>query len=285
MKQKAKTPRVPGSREIVSFRRAVWAHYRADGRHELPWRKTVDPYRILVSEMMLQQTQVSRVIGKYKEFLRKFPTVRSLARAKLSDVLKLWSGLGYNRRAKYLHECAKRVVAEHKGELRKALDRPLPGVGPYTRAAVRIFAFNEPLVCIETNIRAAFIHHFHSSFLQKARIPDAELLPLTEAAAKRQDPRQWHWALMDYGAHIKKLHDNPTRKSASYGMQSKFEGSLRQVRGQILKVLSSGIGESSYGDLALAKKLAHDERRVREALRGLMRDGLVVSEKGSWRIA
>src|SRR3990167_2473142 len=126
------------SSRILKFRQTVWQYWKAHGRHDLPWRKTKDPYRILVSEVMLQQTQVPRVTEKYKEFLKKFPTVRALAKAPLSDVLKVWSGLGYNRRAKYLHDAAKQIV--EVGNIKEALAGPLPGVGPYTRAAVLVFA-------------------------------------------------------------------------------------------------------------------------------------------------
>ncbi len=267
-----------GSKEITAFRKSVWNYYRKEGRHDLPWRKTRNPYRILVSEVMLQQTQVPRVIEKYKAFLTAFPTVRALADASLSDVLKVWSGLGYNRRGKYLHDAAKKTIAEFGGSLKLATAHPLPGVGPYTRAAVRVFAFNEPRTMIETNIRAVYIHHF---FPDMKSIPDRDLIPLIEAAADGQDPRAWHWALMDYGVHLKKLHNNPTRKSDNYVMQSKFIGSLREVRGAILKLLTTG----AHGDLALAQKLHFDEKRIRDALNGLLRDGLVRSDKGSWRIA
>src|SRR3989338_7324816 len=151
-------PRQGTPARMKDFRSTVWKYWKEHGRHDLPWRLTHDPYRILVSEVMLQQTQVPRVIEKYKEFLKKFPTVRALAKASLSDVLKVWSGLGYNRRGKYLHDAAKEIVAV--GNIREALASSLPGVGPYTRAAVRVFAFNEPDILIETNIRAAYIHHF-----------------------------------------------------------------------------------------------------------------------------
>src|SRR3989344_3466370 len=152
------------AREIRKFRRKVWEYWKKNGRHDLPWRKTKDPYRILVSEMMLQQTQVPRVTEKYKEFLKKFPTVRALAKAPLSDVLKVWSGLGYNRRAKYLHDAAKQLMLFSRGRVFIASDelRKLPGIGPYTAAAVRVFAFNEPDILIETNIPAAYLHHFYA---------------------------------------------------------------------------------------------------------------------------
>ncbi len=265
------------SKKVSAFRSAVLKHWKEHGRHGLPWRKTTNPYRILVSEIMLQQTQVPRVIEKYKPFLKKFPTVYTLAKAPLKNVLKEWSGLGYNRRAKYLHETAKILAKRGTFDL-AALDEPLPGVGAYTKAAVKAFAFNEPAVLIETNIRAAYIHHF---FEKRKSVKDKELLSVIKDAARGQDPRIWHWALMDYGSNIKRLHTNPNRRSAHYSMQSPFEGSLREVRGAILKLLTEG----SFGDLAISKRLEFDGKRVRHALFALANDGLILSEKGSWRIA
>ncbi|MBI5003988.1 A/G-specific adenine glycosylase [Candidatus Kaiserbacteria bacterium] len=283
---------------IVAFQRAVWKHYRADGRHDLPWRQPTlklrygkqdfDPYKILVSEVMLQQTQVPRVLEKYKEFLRAFPTVHALARAPLADVLRVWSGMGYNRRAKYLREAAKVIVGEYGGRVPKdaATLRTIPGIGPYTASAVLIFAFNTPDTMIETNIRAAFIYHFASgkagSTLRglggaERLINDRDLLPLITKAAEGQDPREWHWALMDYGSHLKKIHGNPARKSAHHVRQSKFEGSIRQVRGAILRELHKGP--------SFVKGLPFEKAKVQSALAGLARDGLVKKEKGKWRIS
>jgi A/G-specific adenine glycosylase len=263
------------SRGVTKFRAIVWNYYKEHGRNDLPWRKTKDPYRILVSEVMLQQTQVSRVIGKYKEFLKAFPTVGALAKAPLAQVLKVWSGLGYNRRAKYLHDAAKRIAKI--GDIKKAFEQPLPGVGPYTRAAVRVFAYNEPHTMIETNIRTAYMHHFAhsltSGYSQKLRIFDTELLPIIEKAAEGQDSRMWHWALMDYGAYLKRSGVRNNHRSAHYTKQSKFGGSLRQVRGAILRQLNEG------------KQPTGDASRLRPALAGLARDGLIVKEKGKWRIA
>ena len=269
---------VPSRPTPARFRALVWRYWKKDGRHELPWRKTKDPYRILVSEVMLQQTQVSRVIEKYKEFLKRFPTVRILAKAPLSDVLKVWSGLGYNRRGKYLHDTAKEIVAV--GNIKKALAGPLPGVGPYTRAAVRAFAYNGPDVLIETNIRAAFIHHFYSSILQNTAITDAEILPLAQKAAEGQDPRKWHWALMDYGAYLKRTGVRNNSRSAHYTKQSKFEGSLRQARGAILREL-----HKSPVNPMRCHLIGFGKERLEEALEGLARDGLIVKEKGKWRIS
>ncbi len=293
MSTPTKKVQTPASKAVAAFQRAVWDYYKNHGRHSLPWRKTRNPYRILVSEIMLQQTQVPRVLQKYKSFLKHFPTVEALAEAKLSSVLKEWSGLGYNRRGKYLHDAAKLIVHEYSGNFKRATAERLPGVGPYTRAAVRTFAYNEPHTMVETNVRAAFIHHFFPTTLKPsgrrklvyvkkdAAVHDRELVPLIEQASVGQDPREWYWALMDYGSHVKSLHVNPTRRSASYVMQTKFIGSLRQVRGAVIRALSEG----AHGDLALAHKLSFEEHMIRQALTDLKKDGLVASSKGSWRIA
>lgn len=260
--------------EIDDFRSAVWAYYKERARTNLPWRKTKDPYKILVSEVMLQQTQVPRVIDKYKEFLNLFPTVHVLANARLSDVLKAWNGLGYNRRAKYLHEAAQAIAHQYGGSVKDATSaKKLPGVGPYTKAAVRIFAFNEPHTVIETNVRAAYIHHF---FPDKEHVYDKEIVPYIEKAAEGQDPREWHWALMDYGVYIKKTHQNPARKSKSYARQSKFEGSMRQVRGAILRALHEGKS---------IQELLYDQKRMKAALESLQKDGLIAKQGKGWRIA
>jgi len=270
--------------KIENFRHDVWDYYKNNGRHNLPWRKTKDPYRILVSEVMLQQTQVSRVIEKYKAFLIRFPNVRRLAEAPLSDVLKAWSGLGYNRRAKFLRAAAEVIVRGYSGRVPKAaiVLRTIPGVGPYTASAVRIFAFNEPDVLIETNVRTVYIHHFfvdtskpigrHKLMRGQNTIHDDDILLLAKQVAEGQDPRTWHWALMDYGVHIKKLHGNPARRSAHYTRQSQFEGSLRQVRGEILRRLTNGKNEIKG-------------KKWEKALAGLEKDGLIKNEKGKWRIA
>lgn len=223
----------------MRLRRGVLNYWKHSGRHDLPWRQTRDPYRILISEMMLQQTQVHRVVPYYERFIVHFPTPEALATAPLSDVLALWSGLGYNRRAKYLHAAASQfsVLCSRDRETMVYEDlRRLPGVGEYTAKAVRVFAFGEPEVLIETNVRAVFIHHF---FPRSRSVSDAKLLPLIgEAVAhlpRGIGPREWYAALMDYGTHLKATRPNPSRKSKHHARQSKFEGSLRQVRGAILR--------------------------------------------------
>ena len=271
------------SDQIKALRRVVWHYYRRAGR-DLPWRRTRNPYRILVSEMMLQQTQVGRVLPKYPEFLRSFPTVRALAEAPLAAVLRMWSGLGYNRRAFFLKRAAEIIVREHRGRVprsAKALEQ-LPGIGAYTARAVLCFAFDEPVVFLETNIRSVFIHYF---FAERAKggsaVSDREIEALVEAALdERRSPREWYFALMDYGAHLKKTIGNPNRASMQYTRQSRFAGSEREARGRTLKLLLSGA--RSADELASLSKLSRS--RVRRALSSLAHDGLVVKDSGRYSL-
>lgn len=285
------------------FRQLVWDYWKENGRHDLPWRKTKNPYRILVSEVMLQQTQVPRVIEKYAEFLTVFPTVESLAKAPLQSVLRVWSGMGYNRRAKFLKRAAEEIVTKYKGKVPRDVVtlRSLPGIGPYTASAVLVFAYNIPDTLIETNVRAVYIHHFFPnpdykgpSFVKnlgitsqrtvlckpQKKVSDRELLPLIAGAAEGQDPREWHWALMDYGSYLKKTHPNPSRKSMHHVKQSRFEGSLRQVRGAILKVLKDG--PQSESNLL---KLPFEQNRIESALASLLRDEMLSHKRKLWKIA
>lgn len=235
----------------------------------MPWRRDTRPYYVLVSELMLQQTQVARVIPKFEAFMAQFPDMASLAEAPLGDVLRAWSGLGYNRRAKFLHDAARQVVAEHKGELPSdyGLLKRLPGIGPATAGAVRVYAFNQPEVFIETNVRAVYFHHF---FDGREKVSDAELRPLVEATIDTKNPREFHWALMDYGSWLKQRSGVKNEKSLHYKKQSKFAGSVREVRGQILRAL----GKEGLTLADLQRQLAPDER-FEPALTGLLKDGLV----------
>jgi A/G-specific adenine glycosylase len=214
-------------RDLKSF-------YRYNKREHLPWRETHDPYKILVSEVMLQQTQVERVIPFYERFIKRFPDAKTLAKAPLSEVLKYWSGLGYNRRGKFLHEAGK-VIAKEGWTGKK-----LPGVGPYTAAAIEAFAHNKPTVFIETNIRTVFIYYcFAKRRKLDSLVSDAEILPLVEKALtqSRMKPRDFYAALMDYGSHLKQRGIKLNTRSKHYNKQSKFEGSYRQLRGAILRAL------------------------------------------------
>lgn len=266
----------------VRFVGTVWKYYEAYGRSDLPWRKTRNPYHILVSEMMLQQTQVERVIPKYRAFLSAFPTVEALASASLAEVLALWQGLGYNRRAKFLHGAAKALVRDHKGRFPKdeAGLRALPGVGSYTALAVMAFAYNVPVVLIETNVRTVFIHHF---FPKAASVADAEIMRLVERTLPEERAREWYGALMDYGTHLKRTFGNYNRKSSTYKKQSPFVGSARQVRGAIVRVLVEE--HSSLSLLGLQKRLAlPDASKVAVQLARLVKDELVVRTHGRYHL-
>ncbi len=222
--------------KLAEFETVVWDQGKSLYR-DLPWRNTYDPYAILLSEVMLQQTQVARVLNRWEEWLNVFPTLEDLAAAPLPPVLELWQGMGYNRRALNLKRCAERVVGEHNAMIphdRKAL-LDLPGIGPSTAAGVRVFAFQEQDMYLETNVRAVFIHEL---FPGQDKIADKELIPLVEATCPRADMvRSWYYALLDYGAHLKKVLPNPSRRSRQYARQSKFEGSHRQKRAYVLRRL------------------------------------------------
>lgn len=220
---------------------------------DLPWRQTTDPYQILVSEFMLQQTQVERVKEKYKRFISRFPDFETLAAATTADVLSAWQGLGYNRRALALRQTAVRVVEDFGGILpedEKELQN-LPGIGPYTAAAVLAFAFNQPVLLIDTNIRRVFIHCF---FRERSQVTDREILPLVRETLDRENPREWYNALMDFGWYLGTTIENPNRRSRHYQRQVPFEGSNRQVRGKILHLLVTD-GELSREDLCRALDL------------------------------
>ena len=222
---------------IPAFRKAVWAYYEEHGRKDLPWRNTVDPYQILVSEIMLQQTQVERVVPYYRKFVQRFPTIHSLARAPLATVLRQWQGLGYNRRAKFLHAAAKDLVEKYAGHIPHdaAMLESIWGIGPYTAHAVMTFALNHDAVFIETNIRTAVIYHF---FADKAEVADEEIANVLKKALPRGHARAWYSALMDYGAHLKREGVQLNEKTKGYTKQAKFSGSAREARGAILKELA-----------------------------------------------
>jgi A/G-specific adenine glycosylase len=229
---------------------------------------------------MLQQTQVERVIPKYSDFLGRFPSMAALANASLGEVLRLWQGLGYNRRAKMLHECAKAVKKEYGGKLPRDIEslRRLPGIGPYTAGAVAAFAHNMPVVMIETNIRTAYLHHF---FKDTADVSDRDILPLIERTLDRKAPREWYAALMDYGSHVKAIEGNANRRSRHYTRQSRFDGSDRQVRGAIIRMLS---GEPALTEGALSRALTFKRERIAAQLKRLKDEGLVTYQKRRWSL-
>ncbi len=263
---------------IADFQQTVWAYYRAHKR-ALPWRKEPAPYFVLVSELMLQQTQVVRVHQKFAMFIRTFPTIQDLASATLADVLKVWTGLGYNRRAKFLWDSARMIVADFGGNVPRSQHdlTKLPGVGPNTAGAILAYAFNEPAVFIETNIRTAFIHHFFND--NAGAISDDALRQLVAQALPVENPREWYYALMDYGTHLKATVGGQLHRVKGYQTQSRFEGSKRQVRGQVLKQL---LQYKQLGDTDLAL-LIPDERLI-EVCQSLQKEGLIGYRGGKWHL-
>lgn len=253
-----------------AFRKLVLGYSQTQGRHDLPWRKAITPYRILVSEVMLQQTQVSRVIEKYETFLSLFPTFRALAVASTANALKAWQGLGYNRRALALQRCAQTIQREYRGRLPKEYNAllELPGIGPYTAGAIMAFAFDAPVPIIETNIRRVYLHHF---FPDQNKVSDDTLIPLiARHVSQVASARQWYAALMDYGSFLAQNLPNPNRRSKHYTKQAPFQGSLRQVRGGILRHLTAA-GPTRYSRLVSL----FDDERARRAIGQLEKEGFL----------
>lgn len=286
---------------------------------DLPWRRTRDPYEIWLSEVMLQQTQVPRVQTRWAEWLDRFPSVFALAEASTADVLAAWQGMGYNRRALALKAAAEEVAHSYDGvfphDTRSLV--ALPGIGPATAQGIRSFAFDLPGVYLETNVRTVFLHHL---FPDVPAVPDKELVPLVEAAcpavplengdagsavvgeryAVPQDaddtPRFWYYALLDYGAHLKKTVPNPSRRSKSYTRQSKFEGSRRQKRAAIVRLLLDAQVRGELLETSSLRALLNEGEReagrpaveidlVRSMLSDLEHEGFCAESEGTWRIA
>lgn len=267
------------NRKEGKFVETVWEYYRRHGRRSLPWRRTKNPYRILVSEVMLQQTQVERVVPKYTVFLKKFPTLATLASASLGDVLRVWQGLGYNRRAKMLHQCAQAVVREYKGRFphtHSELMR-LPGIGHYTAGAVMAFAFGESVSVIETNIRTVYIHHF---FHDDTDVLDADIQKIVARTLDVTNPREWYYALMDYGTFLKKTVGNQNSRSKHYAKQSTFKNSDRQIRGAILRLLTQGTCIRNKMHNALPFEID----RIDAQCERLIEEGMVVYSKGRYAL-
>ncbi|MGM0432246.1 MAG: hypothetical protein ACQEQU_05975 [Spirochaetota bacterium] len=261
---------VPSQASVRSFREYMYTHYEKNGR-SFPWRETCDPYRILLSEMMLQQTQTQRVLKKYSQFLHMWPALSDLSQASLTDILTLWSGLGYNRRALALKKIAEISIENYQGGLPGNQEEllKLPMVGQATSAAILAFAFNKPSLYLETNIRRVLLYFFFSG---REGVKDRELYPVLERVLDHHDPKRWYYALMDYGVLLKGLIPNPNRRSAHYARQAPFENSNRQVRGEILTLLTS-MGRLSAGELQ--GRLAFPEEQVAACLQALEREGFL----------
>lgn len=257
--------------QVRIFQNEVWDFYQKNKRN-FPWRETTDPYPILVSELMLQQTQTQRVIPKFIEWMRIFPTLQSLAAASRAQVLAYWNGLGYNRRAIYLQRAAGEICSRFQGNfpVTEAELQSLPGIGAYTAGAICAFAYNQPAVFVETNIRSLFIHYFFPKTDEK--LSDKVLSPLVAQTLDTNDPRQWYYALMDFGAELKKRVGNPSRKSKTYTKQSRFAGSLRQARGAIIRQLSQ---KKSMGLAEISRAENIEIARLQKASEGLLRENII----------
>ena len=269
--------------KFTNFHDKVWRYYTEHGRHDLLWRLpetdgSFDPYKIMVSELMLQQTQVKRVLPKYEEFLRLFPSVHALSAASLGDVLVAWQGLGYNRRAKFLWQAAQMVAKDLDGKFPQTREElvELPGVGFNTAGAILAYAFNQPLPFIETNVRTVYIHHF---FEDETGISDKQIAELVNRTLPKENAREWYWALMDYGTAIKQEFGNKSRASKSYAKQSPFEGSRRAVRGAVIRALTQRPHAYEILETAIA------DPRLESVLQDLVQEGMVAEQAGEYRLA
>ncbi len=273
----------PDEKSIELFSDLILSYYRQYGR-DLPWRRTTDPYSILVSEIMLQQTQVERVAPKYDLFMNQFNTIDSLASAPLSAVLSAWSGLGYNRRAINLQKTAIILRDEYTSSVPAdpAILETLPGIGKATASAICAYAFSMPVVYIETNIRRIFIHYF---FQDRDNIHDMEILPIIRDALYLDNPREWYSALMDYGTYLKKRLTNPNKRSRHYTRQAPFAGSDREMRGCALRILLER-KEIEKSDLigALTGTQNREKGRIERVLADLEEEGFVQEDAGVYSI-
>ena len=280
------------------FRRLVLERGRELYR-DLPWRRTHDPYGIWVSEVMLQQTQVARVDGRWQRWLARFPSIDALANAEVADVLEEWQGMGYNRRALSLRAAAQAMVdggGEMPSDERELV--ALPGIGPATAAGIRAFAFDLPATYLETNVRTVFLHEL---FSDAEDVPDSALLPLVretcpkDAGNPDDDPRTWYYALLDYGAHLKRTVPNPSRRSRSHVRQSRFEGSHRQKRAGVVRLLLEArqldggltpdqvVDGLSQAEVAAGREMP-DPREILGILDELAAEGFCSLERGTWRV-
>ncbi len=259
----------------IQFKKTIWDYYHKRGR-DLPWRENITPYRIVVSEIMLQQTQASRVAKKFDSFIKKFPNWKTLADAPLQDILKEWQGLGYNRRAINLQKIARIVETDYRGKLPKTYEELLdfPSIGPNTAGSILAFAFNIPHPFIETNIRSVFIHFFFNK--TKIKIDDKKIIPLIVKTLDKENPCEWYYALMDYGAFLKANGKNPSQKSKHHVKQSKFKGSNRELRSHILKsILLKPMTESN-----LLLNFPHKEKEIiLKNLFDLKKEGFIKKKK------
>ncbi len=253
---------------------ALISEFYLKNRRPMPWRDEITPYRVVISEIMLQQTRVPRVLKKFDEFIRVFPDFTTLAQASLEDVLRVWQGLGYNRRAHYLLRIARKVVHEWGGVVPDdpAVLQTLPGIGAATAGSIVVFTYNRPVVFIETNVRRVCIHHF---FPVRTKVSDREIYPVVTQILDQSRPREWYYSIMDYGTYLAGVQENPNRRSSHYAVQSKFSGSDREIRGRIIRVL---LQEGPVPVDLVYEKIPCDAGRMDRILGQMIHEGLLERE-------
>ena len=265
---------------IKTFQNIIYSYFKQYGR-EFPFRREISPYNVVISEMMLQQTQTNRVSEKFEQFIQEFPDFQSLANAPLNNVLKVWQGLGYNRRAVALKNIAEKVVNEFDGILPADVEilKSFPQIGHNTASSIVAFAFNMPTFFIEVNIRRVYIYYF---FPGKNLVNDSLILPIVRKTLDRANVRKWYYALMDYGVMLKKTHPELNKRSAHYRKQSKFKGSDRELRGKILRLL---IANSNLTESDILKELNISSKKLNDILNVLIKEGFIKKEKHLFSIS
>ena len=264
---------------IQAFRDFILFFYRRNKR-AFPFRENITPYRVVVSEIMLQQTQTNRVSQKFIEFINAFPDFNSLAQCSNEKLLSVWQGLGYNRRALALKEIANIVMNKFDGDLPKDIKslEALPQVGYNTASSILAFAYNIPTCFIETNIRRVYIYFF---FPGSSKISDKEIMEIVEKTVDKENPREWYYALMDFGVMLKKKHPELNKRSAHYRKQAKFDGSNRQLRGKVLKLLL----KKPYSKQEIVAILNHEEKKTVKILKTLVKEGFIQQDQELFFIA
>lgn len=256
---------------IELFQKLIYDYYR-NHRRKFPFREKITPYNVLISEIMLQQTQTGRVSEKFIKFIEKFPDFLSLSSASLEEVLIEWKGLGYNRRAIALKKIAETIIKDFNGELPDSLEtlKSFPQIGHNTASSILTFAFNKPMAFIETNIRRVYIYFF---FPNKSKVNDKDIMTIVKKTIDNNNPREWYYALMDYGVLLKKIHPELNKKSAHYRKQAPFKGSTRQIRGELLKLLIKE-GKMEITKIQEQSKI-NDMKRIKKILDQLKKEGFI----------
>ncbi len=269
------------SDKIKIFQNKVYDYYHKNKR-DFSWRNHICPYRVFISEVMLQQTQTSRVIPKFEQWLARFPSFQSVAQASVHDVLIAWQGLGYNRRALALQKACQIIVNDFSGVLPDDVHllQTLPGIGPNTAGSVSAFAFNKPTVFVETNIRTVFLYEF---FQGVEAVDDKQILDLVAQAVDHHNTRDWYYALMDYGVFLKKELKINNKTSRHYSRQSRFSGSFRQLRGAVVRILTK-VKKISHDDLVvcLAHEVADNNHSLDRVLQQLQCEGFIKNKQDTY---